>query len=246
MSNMQVFSSGWISGARIGRASAGLLVALLFSVLLGCTPEVKEIREAGVELYRAQQYTEAMATFRHALELSPSDAESNYYMGLSYRVLAARKFRDGDIPAARRQLDRAIVYFTQAVKSWPNYMAAISEKNSALELRGKYDAALAVAETATRQNRGVAEHFIYLGDEYRQRADYDNALRAYKTALAIDPSSARAYAGMGRLYQQVGNIELAADSFRRAREIDPREAGPDELRPPEDAGVRTASHLPAE
>jgi len=188
-------------------------------VSIGCTPDVEDIRLAGVEQYRNHQYIESMATLRHALDLSPSDAISNYYMGLNYRVLAARKFRDNDVPAAKKQLDRAIIYFTQAVKSWPNYMAAVAQKNECLELRGKYDAALSVAENVASNNRGIADHFIYLGDEYRQRADYDNALRAYKKALSTDPKAAQAYVGLGKLYQQVGDDQLAMDAYRKADEL---------------------------
>jgi tetratricopeptide (TPR) repeat protein len=189
----------------------------------GCTPDVKEIRAEGIEQFRGKQYIESMATMRHVLSLSPNDAQANYYMGLNYRAMAARKFRDGDVTAARRELDTAIIYFTQAVKSWPNYMAAVASENEALEARGKYDQALGVAERVASNNRGIAEHYVYLADEYRIHGDYDSALKAYKTALASDPNNSKAYAGMGKLYMQVGNQALAADSFQRANEINPRE-----------------------
>ncbi len=193
------------------------LLPLAFAA--GCTPDVSDVRREGVEQFRNNQYVESMATMRHVLELSPNDAQANYYMGLNYRASAARKFRDGDVAAARRELDTALVYFTQAIKSWPNYMVAVASKNEALELRGKYDEAIAVAERVASNNRGQAEHFVFLGNEYRERGDYDNALRAYKLALSTDPTSSKAYACMGQLYQRVGNTALASDAFRRAYEL---------------------------
>lgn len=201
--------------------SSLVMTAVLAAAWTGCTPEVKDLRRVGIEQFRNRQYVESMATLGEVLELSPNDAQGNYFMGLNYRALAARKFRDGDVPAACRQLDRATLYFTQAIKSWPNYMAAIASKNEALESRGKYEEALTLAEHVARNNRGTAaEHFIFLGNEYRERGHYDSALRAYKIALANDPTSAKAYAAMGKLYLRVGDRTLARDAFRRAYELD--------------------------
>ncbi len=216
------------------RLFCGLVLALVSAVVSGCAEDVKDIRTEGVEEFRSREYVESMATLRYALRKNPNDAEANYYMGLNYRALAERRFKEGDLPAAKRTLDNAITYFTQAVKTWPNYMAAIQAKNEALEARGKYEAALSLAETQADHNRGIADHFVYLGDEYRDRADYDNALRAYKTALATDPNNARAYAGLAKMYAQAGNRELALDSARKAHELNPAEP------PPAEAVAKTA------
>jgi len=199
----------------------GVALVGLATVVAGCAEDVSDLRTEGIEQFRDRQHVESMATLRYALRKNPNDAESNYYMGLNYRALAERRFRDGDLPAAKRTLDNAIVYFTQAIKTWPNYLAAIQAKNEALESRGKFDAALTLAENQAENNRGIAEHYVYLGDEYRERADYDNALRAYKTALATDPQNAPAFAGIAKLYAQAGRRDLALDAFRRAHELDP-------------------------
>jgi tetratricopeptide (TPR) repeat protein len=206
---------------------AGFALAVLMAA--GCAENVEDIRTEGVEQFRGQQYVESMATLRYALRKNPNDAESNYYMGLNYRALAERRFKDGDLPAAKRTLDVAVFYFSQAVKSWPNYMAAIQAKTEALESRGKFDSALGVAENSANINRGVADHFVFLGDEYRVRADYDNALRAYKTALASDPQNARAYAGLGKMYWLTGDKPLAVDSFNRAHELSPTQPDASEM-----------------
>lgn len=225
----------------LGVAWAGLTV--------GCTPDTSELRQQGMREFRNRQYIESRATLSHVLELTADDAQANYYMGLNYRALAARKFRKNQVAAAYRALDTAIIYFTQAVKSWPNYMEAVASKNEALETRGKYAQALALAEYVADNNRGdAADHFVYLGDEYRQRGDYDAALRAYKTALASAPDSSRAYAAMGRLYRTTGDLSLADDAFRRAHELNPREPGVveslDQFQAAPD--IRPAAHEPRE
>ena len=148
-----------------------------------------------------------MATLRQVLEMDRADAEANYYMGLNYRTMAARKFRQGDVTSACRELDTSVLYFSQAVKSWPNYMVAVDAYNEAFESRGKYEKALAVTERVATNNRGIAEHYVVLGNEYRERGDYDNALRSYKMALATSPSSAQAYSAMGRLYERIKDLD---------------------------------------
>jgi len=204
---------------------AVLVMALAGSALVGCGPDKKELRAQAIDQYRGQQYIESMATLRQVLEMDRADAEANYYMGLNYQTMAARKFRDGDVTAACRELDTSVLYFKDAIKSWPNYMAAINAENEALEARGRYEQALAVAKTATEVNRGISEHFIVLGNEYRDRGDYDNAVRSYKTALSIDPNSAVAYAEMGTLYLRIGDRALAKDSLKRSYELNPRQTG---------------------
>ncbi len=199
-----------------------IALSVFVSVLIlstACTPDVTDIREQGVAQFRARQYLESTATLRHVLELAPNDAQANYYMALNYRANADQKFKQGDVVAARRELDTAIVYFSQAIKTWPNYMAAVAAKNEAFELRGKYDEAIATAQRVADNNRGIAEHYVFLGNEYRDRGDYDNALRAYKLALSTDPNSAQAYDAMGQLYARIGDEALASDAFRRAGEI---------------------------
>lgn len=208
-------------------SAAVMLLALTFTGvgMIGCAPDADELRVQAIDQFRGRQYIESMATLREVLELDRSDAQANYYMGLNYRAMAARKFRDDDIPAARRELDTATLYFTQAVKSWPNYMAAVDAQNEALEARGKYDAALAVTARVADNNRGISEHFVVLGNEYRERGDLDNALRCYKLALSTSPDSARAYSAMGELYLRAGDRELAMDAFRRAYELDDQTPG---------------------
>lgn len=200
---------------------ASLSAMLVGSVLLaGCAPDVKELRQQAVDQYRNRQYIESMATLQEILETKHSDAEANYYMGLNYRSIASRKFQEDDFQAAQRRLDTAIMYFTQAIKSWPNYIAAAAAKNEALEARGRYEAALRVAQRVAENNKGIWEHHLILGNEYRERGDYDNALRSYKIALSTAPQQPEIYKEMSVLYTKTGDQALALDSLRRAQEID--------------------------
>lgn len=203
----------------------GILVTVL-AAMTGCTPDVKEIREAGIQQYQQQKYLDSMATLRESLYLAPNDSLSNYYMGLNYRRIAANKFREGDLSAAYKELDTAIIYFTQSITSSPNFMEAIAAKTEALEARGKYEQALTLAEKVAQRVPGdQVVHFVYLGNQYRDQGDYDNALRAYNVALTKDPNSATAHAALGRLYQITGDKAKAIEEYSRALELNNKEPG---------------------
>ena len=228
---------GWVFGVPV-------LLALLGVSSAGCTPGAKDLRARAIDEYRNHQHIESMATLRYVLDLSAKDAQANYYMGLNYRTLAARRFRDGDVPGASKRIDTALLYYTQAIKSWPNYLVAVEAKNEALEARGWYEEALATAEYVAHNNRGDSEHFVFLANEYRERGDYDSALRNYKLALASHPDFADAYLGMGQLYKLVGDRVLAMDAFRRAYELNLRNSfAADELnRLSRAPGIQHAAH----
>lgn len=202
--------------------SAGVvLVGLAF----GCTPDVTNDCERGISLYQSQRHIEAMATFRHCLVQQPDHAQSNYYMGLCYRAFAERKLREDDIASANRELDTALYYFGQAIREWPNYASAIRAQNDALELRGKYDQALARAKQIAHQNRPNPTAQVFLGKQYAERGDYDNALRAYTAAVKVDPENASAYAELGRLYFRAGDVRLAGTHLRKAYQLNAAEPG---------------------
>ena len=225
---------------------AGLSASVVLGgMLLGCTPDVTETRKLGIQHYRDGDRMASMATLRRALNDSPSDAQCNYYMGMNYRAIASRKFGEGDYAAAYRELERSIFYFTQAVKTWPNYMTAIAAKNEALEAKGQYGDALALAEGVTVNTRGFAgDHYLYLGHEYLERGDYDNALRSYEVALENNPDSAAALAAMGGLYERVNKPKLARTFYQRAYALNEAEPGVSIAlaRLGRDTGVQPASH----
>jgi tetratricopeptide (TPR) repeat protein len=183
---------------------AVVVSALLLAAVSGCTPDVTEIRDAGIKQYQAGQRIQSMATFRTALNLAPNDAVSNYYMGLHYRDRADERFKAGELTAAYKQLDTAVYYFNQATTSVPNFIEAIKEKKDALARRGRYATAVEMAERVAQRMPGdKVTQYVILGNLYRDAGDADNALRAYQQALEMDPSSTEARVEMERLYAKV-------------------------------------------
>lgn len=188
---------------RLKSIVAAVVAAGAVAGATGCTPDVTDIRNAGIKQYQAGQRIQSMATFRYALELAPNDAVSNYYMGMLYRDRADRKFAEGDLTGAYKELDTAVYYYNQATTSVPNFIEAIKEKKEALARRGRYEQAVAMAERVAQRVPGdKVTQYVILGNLYRDAGDADNALRAYKQALSMDPNSSEARAEVERLYEQ--------------------------------------------
>jgi tetratricopeptide (TPR) repeat protein len=182
----------------------GALAVLLLTVTNGCTPDVTEIRNAGIKQYQAGMRIQSLTTFRRVLELAPSDAVGNYYMGLHYKDLADGKFREGDLTATYKHLDTAVMHFNRATTSIPNFIEAIDEKKDALARRGKYEQAVNMAERVAQRIPGdKVTQYVILGNLYRDAGDADNALRAYQQALDMDPTSTQVRVEIERLYQNV-------------------------------------------
>lgn len=70
------------------------------------------------------------------------------------------------------------------------------------------------------QANPIADRYIEIGDEYRDRQQFQQALASYQQALAAQPNSLLALYNMGGIHQQAGEYQLAADAFLKALRVD--------------------------
>ncbi|MBS3751549.1 MAG: tetratricopeptide repeat protein, partial [Anaerolineales bacterium] len=79
-----------------------------------------------------------------------------------------------------------------------------------------------VREELTEVNP-IANRFIEIGDEYRDRGDYQSALESYQQALGADPRNLRANLNLAQTYLQNAKYQEAIESFQKALNIDPED-----------------------
>src|SRR2546425_5948536 len=91
-----------------------LSVLILLSVLGGEAAGQESEFAAGRAYYMEGELKKAVAHFELALKVNPNDAESYYWMGMSYRVLADIAF-----PFAGKYTSKAQVYLTRATELAP-------------------------------------------------------------------------------------------------------------------------------
>ena len=202
-----------------------MLVALM---LYGCATTVntpKQFHQEGLVLYAAGDYVGAMGMFSASLEPGPERPDSLYYLGQCYRAFAREKAEANEYAAAMRYADSALLYLTQAVEAHPGHTPAIRAKSDALDMKGMYEEALAVAEWASKYGGHTARMYVNWAQRLEARRDYDAAELRYTQAISVEPENAWAHARLGAFYQGVGDRAKAIEAYRRAYRIDPLERG---------------------
>jgi tetratricopeptide (TPR) repeat protein len=71
----------------------------------------------------------------------------------------------------------------------------------------------------------IANRYIEIGDEYRDRGQVEQAVESYQQALKADPGNLRAQASIGQVYFDAQNYEQAAVAFELSLQIDDEDVG---------------------
>lgn len=143
--------------------------------------------DQGLKYYKANQFQQAVGTFKQAIKLKPSDAEMHYYLGEAYLGL--------------EQYKEAIKSYKQAVKLRPNYTAAYNNMGLAYLRSGQYEEAVKHFEKVTLLEPEYSLAHYNLGAAYLERGHMNAALEQLMILRTIDPQ--RAYK-LDRLLNKTG------------------------------------------
>jgi len=200
-----------------------LAASLATLTVTGCggpTDEIRDLNAKGLAEYRAGRYTDAVAIFKKSAEKDRERPEASVYIADCYLAMSQERFKDGNIRGALRWCDSAIGQYDSAVSAFPGYSRAVQGKADALKLKGKHEAALAVADWAAKNSGLQSTKLILKGREYAQESDMDQAQLAFRQAVAVEPNNAAAHAELGLFYLRCGNKADAQEHLRRAYELD--------------------------
>ena len=204
-----------------------LLPAVMVLCVAGCTtkPDCREIRLEGQRTMVQGDYRAARGLFRRAHELVPEDAANLQDLGDCCLYFARDQLARRNAAAALREVDRAIAYYQRAINAAPGFQAALLGKNTALELKGRYEEAVRVAEWAVEFVGPSARQQLFLASEMEERGDLDAALLRLRQAVAMEPYNPDAHEALGGLYHRIGRRKLAARHLTRACRLDPGRPG---------------------
>ena len=90
----------------------------------------------------------------------------------------------------KREYDRAIQDYDEAIRLDPEYALAFADRGSTYRLKGRYDRALQDYDEAIRLNPSNALWLGTRGFTYLKLKRYDQAIADYDAALKIDPKRA--------------------------------------------------------
>ena len=164
----------------------------------------------GNQLWRLQQFDEAILAIQQAIKLKPKLYQAYYALGLVYSS-------DGKHQLAVEEYDRVI-------NLKPNYYQAWRDRSLALFDLEKYQEALTAIEKA----------ISFLEDNFHlhyRRANVlfslgrlEEAKQAYTKSIEINPNFVPAYYNSANLYYHQNQWELALANFHKAIEINPHVA----------------------
>ncbi|MDR1219525.1 MAG: tetratricopeptide repeat protein [Treponema sp.] len=121
----------------------------------------------------------------------------------------------------KKDYDRAIAEYTQAISLDPNYRDAYHNRGVAYENKKDYDRALADYTQVLRIDPSYAKAYHGRGFVYDAKGDYDRAIAEYTQAIRLDPNYAGAYNNRGVAYENKGDYDRAIADYTQALRIDP-------------------------
>jgi len=104
----------------------------------------------------------------------------------------------------KRDYDRAITEFTQAIQLNTNYAEAYNNRGKAHSAKFNYDLAIADFTQAIRLVPNNAEVYSNRGEAYSDKEDYVRAISDIDQAIKLDPNNAEAYSRRAFAYWAKG------------------------------------------
>jgi len=178
---------------------------------------------AGRAYYTEGEFKKAVAHFRLALKVNPNDPKSNYWMGMSYQVLADIAF-----PFAGKYTSKAGFYLTRATELAPgrlDYRRALFE--FLLDSAGSSRAALRQAEDLLRTVPEADPDYSYMRQQFEQES---------KEIASADARLGRLFLAIPRATYRLSELPVSALLSQRA-------AGPQT--PAQGKGMSSAAGMPA-
>lgn len=130
----------------------------------------------------------------------------------------AAALREGD------DLDRAIAFYSNAIRRHPKDAAAFVGRARAYRSRGEFDRAIADCSEAIRLDPRYAAAYNARGLAYYEKGDPDRAIADYNEALRLRPRFASAFHNRGLAYRKKGNFNRSIANHSEAIRLAPEMA----------------------
>src|SRR3989442_9627180 len=191
--------------------SCRLLVFLLVPVLLftstATAQTAESYRQQAIELSRSKSWDQAIASYRKALALEPSDPDTHYNLALTLKYKGDAKQAAEEFEATLRLKPKWAEAHYGLGATWydlHDQAAALKELRTAIDL----DPANAGA------HRLLARVYLQQNDPVAAEGELRRALQSKPTA--------EMHIELGMTEGQLGKLDSAAAEFRRALRLRPR------------------------
>jgi tetratricopeptide (TPR) repeat protein len=136
------------------------------------------------------------------------------------RNLAIAYNNRGDGYWDKKDLDRAIADYTQAIRTDRSYATAFVNLGMVWRDKGEIDRALANFNEAIRVNPRSAFAYNNRGLAWRQKRELDRAIADFSEAIRLDPNYTLAYQNRANGYRDKGDLDRALADYTSALGLD--------------------------
>jgi tetratricopeptide (TPR) repeat protein len=158
---------------------------------------------------------DAVAQVAQVAAAYPPSSSRDGFLG----VLAWRR---GNGFYKRREWDRAVKSYSEALRHDPDNAQFFKNRGDAEYAKGDYDRAVADYSEAVGRSKFYDAAFDSRGNAYLAKGEDDRALADYDEAIRLNPKSAPAFNNRGNLFDRKGEHRKAIADFDKALQLDPQ------------------------
>jgi PQQ-dependent catabolism-associated CXXCW motif protein len=192
-----------------------------FTDAIGRNPShVDAYYQRALAYMRTDEYEAALDDFSKVAELAP-ERKAEIQATIADPKFAVGYNARGETYHRKRDYDRAIQEFTQAIQLDPKLALAYANRGSVHYDRGDNDLALQDFDAAIRLDSKNSKFYNGRGHVYLRMADHDRAIEDYGLAIKLSPKIAIYYISRGYSYFRKGNYDSAIADYDEAIKLDP-------------------------
>jgi tetratricopeptide (TPR) repeat protein len=180
--------------------------------------ELKKAFEEGIAASQANDYDKAIASFSHAVEISPQCFDCHYNMGYMY--------------AQKKEYDKAEAEYKKAIELKPEYAEAYNGLANVYNVQRKFDLAAEASKKAMEVGGGAggaagaagggnADAMYNQGVILWNAGKIPEAKKQFEAAVAANPNHAEAHYQLGMALVNEGNMNGAATEFDTYLKLSP-------------------------
>ncbi len=131
-------------------------------------------------------------------------------------------FDSGRASFGRKEYDKAISDFSEAIRLDRNFADAYNNRGLAYYLKQNYDNAFSDYNEAIRLDPNHAEAYKNRGNAYYDNGNLYKAISDYNEAIRLNPNDADAYNNRGKAYDMHDDLDTAISDYTEAIRLDPK------------------------